>query len=296
MNPRVLWIDDQLDVIKTLSSLLAPLNAEVTCVGSAMEAMKLLEDDTYDLMLVDLDMPPGKWGGLWFLDAVARSGTNTPIIVVSGEGSQQETIKALRLGALDYVTKESLEQDLVSRATAVLSRFSGETNQASDGTRALIATGENNSVEFKSTLRWNIRAQKIDASMELAILKSIAGFMNSRGGTLLVGINDKGEIHGLDDDRFQDEDKLQLHFWNRVRDCIGSEHSALVRAVLEKIDGKNILRVDCRPSRRPVYVRWRQSGGEAEMSLFFVRTGPKTESLDIRQAVQYIADHFNDTR
>ena len=292
MNPKVLWIDDQVDVIRTLSSLLTPLNATVTCVGSATEAIDLLKLDNYDLVLVDLGMPPGKWGGLWFLDAIRALEKQLPVIVVSGEGSQQETIKALRLGAADYITKETLEQELVPRVQQILSRASEKGDDGEEAIQALIRTGEKEDVEFKSTLRWNINAKRIDAAMELAIVKSIAGFMNSKGGTLLIGVDDKGQICGLEEDRFPNDDKLQLHFWNRIRDCIGSENSGHVHATLMKIGAKSILQVNCRASPRPVYVRWKQSGHAVEADMFFVRTGPKTEMLDIRQAVQYIAGHF----
>ncbi len=292
MSTRILWIDDQLDVIRSLSSLLTPLRATVTCVGSATEAISILEHDSFDLILVDLAMPPGKWGGLWFLDAVRKLEGQSPVIVVSGEGSQQETIKALRLGAIDYITKETLEQELVPRVQQVL----GESRKSGDGReeaiQTLIRTGESENVEFKSTLRWNIKAKRFDTAIELAVIKSIAGFMNSSGGTLLIGVDDKGRICGLEDDRFQDDDKLQLHFWNRIRDSIGSENSEYVHAAVKMVNGKSILRVDCRASPRPVYVRWKQSGQEADTDLFFVRTGPKTEIFDIRQAVQYISSHF----
>lgn len=290
-----MWIDDQLDVIRTLASLLSPLKADVTCVGSASDAIDLLEHHNYDLILVDLAMPPDKWGGLWFLDAVRKLERKSPIVVVSGEGSQQETIKALRLGAIDYITKETLEQELVSRVQQVLNHVGESGERRREATRELIRAGESEDTEFKSTLRWNLMAKRLDTAIELTIIKSIAGFMNSAGGTLLVGVDDAGQIVGLEDDRFQDDDKLQLHFWNRIRDSIGSEHAGHVHATILKIDGKSILRVDCRASPRPVYVRWKHSGKETDTDLFFVRTGPKTEMLDIRQAVQYISSHFKDT-
>lgn len=291
MNPKVLWVDDQLDVIKTLSSLLSPLKAEVTCMASATDALEHLRETEYDIILIDLSMPPGKWGGLWFLEALSELSKEVPIIVVSGEGTQEETIKALRLGATDYITKDALEQELVSRVQAVLSHTPIRSGLNED-IRKLISGGEGENLEFKSTLRWNIRAKKIDAAIELSAIKSVAGFLNTRGGTLLIGVDDKGQVVGLEEDRFEDEDKLQLHFWNRIRDSIGNEHCDLIHARIKNIEGRSVLRIDCRSSRIPVYVRWKQSGQEVKSPIFFVRTGPKTDSLDLPQAVQYIADHF----
>ena len=57
----------------------------------------------------------------------------------------------------------------------------------------LIATGESDDVEFKSTLRTNLHTGQIDDKMQSAVLKSIAGFLNAKGGTLLIGVADDGE-------------------------------------------------------------------------------------------------------
>ena len=60
-------------------------------------------------------MPPGKWGGLWLLEEIKKFHYRVPVIVISGEGTQTETIKALRLGASDYVTKDKVEEELLDR-------------------------------------------------------------------------------------------------------------------------------------------------------------------------------------
>src|ERR1044071_7072964 len=98
---RVLWADDQTDVAATLAGLLPP-EAHVTHVSDGSAAVDELAVRSYDVLIVDLAMPPGDWGGLWLLEQLASRGVVVPAIVLSGEGSQIETIKAMRLGA-DYV-------------------------------------------------------------------------------------------------------------------------------------------------------------------------------------------------
>ncbi|EKD26598.1 MAG: hypothetical protein ACD_79C01103G0001 [uncultured bacterium] len=81
-------------------------------------------------------------------------------------------------------------------------------------TAELISKGEGQHIEFKSTLRMNLHTMKPDREMEFAVLKTIAGFLNSEGGTLLIGLNDQGEIIGIKNDNFTNKDKMMLHLTN----------------------------------------------------------------------------------
>ena len=81
--------------------------------------------------------------------------------------------------------------------------------------------GESDSLEFKSSARWNMRAGKRDDAMETVIAKTVAAFMNSGGGTLLIGVDDDGRLIGLGPDyatlKTPDADRFEL--W--VRDLWG---------------------------------------------------------------------------
>ena len=76
-------------------------------------------------------------------------------------------------------------------------RRSGET---SSGLADLLAAGESQTVEFKSTARWNVHAGQADKKMEHVIVKTVCGFLNAEGGTLLIGVDDDGAVVGLDAD------------------------------------------------------------------------------------------------
>ncbi|WP_455132696.1 AlbA family DNA-binding domain-containing protein [Microbacterium aurum] len=65
---------------------------------------------------------------------------------------------------------------------------------------ALIAAGESEGVEFKETARWNVREDKKDPRMEQVVAKTVAAFLNSSGGTLVIGVDDAGRALGLDRD------------------------------------------------------------------------------------------------
>ena len=62
--------------------------------------------------------------------------------------------------------------------------------------KLLIAAGETQFVEFKSSMRWDYKAQSANKALQLVIVKTISGFMNAKGGTLLVGIGPAGEVSG----------------------------------------------------------------------------------------------------
>lgn len=150
-----------------------------------------------------------------------------------------------------------------------------------------LATGEGDFVEYKSTLRWDIRAGKTSQAVERACLKTIAAFLNTSGGVLLIGIRDDGSVEGVETDRFPNEDKFLLHLWTLIRTCLGRDVSPYILTRLEKRDEKTICVVRCTRSSRPVFLR--QPGFNEE---FYIRVGPGSAAMDISEALRYIADHF----
>ena len=149
-----------------------------------------------------------------------------------------------------------------------------------------VAAGEDDRLEFKSTLRWNLRTNKPDKAMEIACLKSIAAFLNSEGGTLLVGVEDDGNILGIAADQFPNEDKFLLHFNNLINQHLGLENTDSFSFEIRHLDGGDIMIVDCLPSLAPVYVTHDRKED------FYVRVGPGTRPLTTRDALEYIRNHF----
>ena len=64
----------------------------------------------------------------------------------------------------------------------------------------LIKRGESKTLEFKSTLRWNLKEDRKDQAVTRAVLKTIAAFLNTEGGDLLIGVADDGSIVGIEQD------------------------------------------------------------------------------------------------
>lgn len=123
----------------------------------------------------------------------------------------------------------------------------------------IINKGENNYVEFKSTLSYCLREKKPMKYIEKSIAKTIAAFLNSEGGQLFVGVDDNKNILGLDRDyklsSKGDRDGFLLKFDNIIRDYLGNENIADIAHQFIKIDGKDVFVVEVRLSAQPVFLK-----------------------------------------
>jgi len=220
------------------------------------------------------------------LSSVHHSGIVLPLLLVLGEISLVEYVKGLI--SLKIQPQERYSENLagVARVQAYLGFLMQKPRQEKP-TSILIREGEGDLIEFKSTLRWDIRAGKTNAAIERACLKTISAFLNSNGGSLLIGVRDDGSIEGIETDKFANEDKFLLHLWTLIRTCLGRDFSPYIRTRLEKTEEKTICVVDCLSSSRPAFLN--QPGFDEEM---YIRVGPSSNALDISEALKYIEDRF----
>jgi hypothetical protein len=146
--------------------------------------------------------------------------------------------------------------------------------------------GESTTLEFKSALRVNLHTKQPDSKIELSCLKTIAGFLNMKGGTLIIGVSDDGSPIGIDVDNFPNEDKMSLHFVNLVKDRMGAALMAHIHPHFEDLEGRRVFVVECAASRSAAFVK----DGSAER--FYIRAGPSTAELTGSQAVEFIKNRF----
>lgn len=164
----------------------------------------------------------------------------------------------------------------------------GSSNTSTDrpqNLESLIADGESDRVEFKSTLRTNLHTGKRDQRMEDAVVKTIAAFLNTHGGTLIVGIKDDGSPVGIDKDGFTNEDKMNLHLANLVSDKIGKVVSRSIHASFEDHRDVRVLVVRCERSPTPAYV--------GQEKTFYIRNLARTVALPGPDLVEYVKQHFS---
>lgn len=150
----------------------------------------------------------------------------------------------------------------------------------------LIAGGETGAVEFKSTLRTNLHTGQVDEKIHLSALKTIAGFLNANGGTLLIGVADNGEVLGLSADGFQNEDKMCLHLVNLIKDRIGDVFLPYIHPHFEDQEGDRVLAIRCERGPKPAFIK---DGGQQK---FFVRGGNSTAELMGNSITDYVSQRF----
>jgi hypothetical protein len=151
----------------------------------------------------------------------------------------------------------------------------------------LIKKGENEELELKSTFRTNLHTNEIDRKIEYSVLKTIAAFMNSKGGTILVGVNDSGEIIGTEKDKFESKDNYALHLTNIIKTKIGKKFFPLVNFRFTDIENKTVLTLECERSKAPVFIK-----SPTDEEEFYIRVGPSSVQIKGSELIDYIDKNF----
>lgn len=159
-----------------------------------------------------------------------------------------------------------------------------------------IAEGESDGLEFKATLRWDLVEQTVNKKLEEVVLKTVAAFANSQGGTLLVGVDDDGEIVGLEHDYAAlggvDRDKFELHLRNLLNQEFGTGFVATaVRVSFPEIAGQEICRVVVLPASDPVIVKAKSKDGVITEK-FYVRSGNSSQEIPVSELKAYWSKRF----
>ncbi len=150
----------------------------------------------------------------------------------------------------------------------------------------LVSMGETDSVEFKSTLRTSLHTGQPDDKIQMAALKTIAGFLNAKGGTLLIGVSDDGDALGLTADNFPNEDKMSLHLINLIKDRIGEVFMPYVHPKFVEEQGERVLSIRCEKGPRPAFLK------DGTTQRFFVRGGNATTELSGVSITEYASRRF----
>ena len=170
------------------------------------------------------------------------------------------------------------------------SEYLGIAERERDDVERLILAGESERLEFKSTIRKNLETGEKDKRMEKAVLKTLVAFLNSEGGTLLVGVQDDGNIIGADVDTFENKDKMGLHLTNLISSQIGNGFLPYISVSMVDFDERVVVRVGCEPCPDPVFLR----DGKAE--IFYVRSGPQTVELTGMALIDYVDNRRKTTK
>jgi predicted HTH transcriptional regulator len=150
----------------------------------------------------------------------------------------------------------------------------------------LITLGESQTLEFKSTLQWDVRQNRKNKHLQLSVLKTIVAFLNSAGGRLIIGVEDDGTIFGLERDLSvlskQSLDQFEQTIMHLISDRIGASFTPLIRVRFEKMANKDVCAIEVKKATRPAFLRGNK-GKE-----FYIRVGNASRSLDIEETLNYI--------
>lgn len=157
--------------------------------------------------------------------------------------------------------------------------------------RVLLQKGEGLYVEFKETLRYDARKGEISKEIEKMVLKTIVAFLNSEGGTMLIGVNDEGEVVGLERDfkvlAKKDKDGFENHLTMLIKTQIGLAFVKYIKIRFEQIDTRDVCIVSVKEAHKPAYLN---NGDKKED--FFVRVGNSTQPFSMSEAEEYIKTHW----
>lgn len=155
----------------------------------------------------------------------------------------------------------------------------------------LIDGGEGEFVEFKASLMWDYRRQAVNKELYEPVMKNVVGFMNARGGLLLIGVNDEGAVVGIEPDlktlRKPGVDGFENVFNVAFGNMVGMEYRPFVTLTFPTVAEKTLCAVSVRPSTHPAFLRYQ---GKEE---FYLRTGNSSNALSISSAVQYMESRFS---
>ena len=197
-----------------------------------------------------------------------------------------------RIEAISGIISEAMGKPVVKEQGAneeerdVVEPVEDDESEESVALIDMIRAGESDSVEFKSTLRTNLHTKKVDKGIEHSALKTLAGFLNTDGGTLVIGISDGGEPVGIEVDNFSSTDKISLHLTNIVNAQLGPNAMTLIHTNFDDFEDVRVLVANCQRSPTAVYLK------VGNVQRFYVRTGPATTELTGSAMVEHINQRF----
>jgi hypothetical protein len=155
----------------------------------------------------------------------------------------------------------------------------------------LLSQGESTLLEFKSSFRWDVNAGKVNRNLENVVVKTLAAFLNSDGGTLLIGVDDNGDVVGLENDykhlKKHNRDGFEQAIMTLISTKLGTTTCGSILLMFHSFDGKDACRIIAMPSPRPIYVK------DGSITKFYIRTGCSSRELNLQDAVDYISLRWN---
>ena len=154
----------------------------------------------------------------------------------------------------------------------------------------LLSQDEHEELEFKSSFRFDLRSEQANKDLEKTAMKTVAGFLNSKGGNLVIGVGDGRKPIGLNHDyqtlNRPTSDGFENHFTQVFNAMIGPEFRHLVKLRFPAVGDRELCVVSVAPSTRPIYLKLDDN------EHFYVRTGNITTPLKMSEVESYARSHW----
>jgi FixJ family two-component response regulator len=280
---KILIVDDNQLWLETVEMILES-SYDLALFTDPEQAMESLKETEYALVILDKSLPGTS--GLDVLKEMRVLAPGLRAIMLTGYPDVESAVQSMKLGALDYLSKGTSDLPAALKAR-IEEALAGAAEPRERPVTELLARGESATLEFKSSARWDYRANKVNRDLERIIVKTVAAFLNSeQGGDLCIGVDDDGRVLGLAHDfktigKRQDRDGYENFLTTLLLDAFGKDSSPLLQITFHRVGEHDVCRVAVRPSPKPAYVK--DEKGEH----LFIRTGNSTRQLSTREAVDY---------
>ena len=160
----------------------------------------------------------------------------------------------------------------------------------------LIKEGESDELEFKATLRWDIKEGSVSKKLEQVIVKTVAAFANAQGGSLLIGVDDDGQAVGLSRDYESlgeaNRNQFELHLRNVLNQQLGAAFVASkIQIQFHAVDDVDVCQVDITTAKEPMIVTVKDKNGQS-VEKFYARSGNSSQEIPMREMSSYVKEHF----
>jgi ActR/RegA family two-component response regulator len=278
---RILVVDDDERWLNTISMILKH-EYDLVLKSNPAQAIKLLRTSDFDLVILDKQLLG--ISGLEVYEQVRTIAPEMRVIMLTGYADVDSAVEIMKSGALDYIDKGT--GDLSS---ALKSRVADALRKSVRGSeiKTLIEQGESAELEFKSSVRWDFKENRLNTELERVVVRTVAAMMNSRtGGTVLIGVDDSGMVVGLKNDyktigRKQNRDGYENFLTTLLLTNFGKDCSPLIKILFHMVEGKDVCQIDVKPSFKPQFVK------DARGEHFHIRAGNSTRLLSTREAIEY---------
>ncbi len=156
----------------------------------------------------------------------------------------------------------------------------------------LLKEAEHERLEFKSSFRFDYKTNQVNRNLEKTVMKTVAAFLNSKGGHIVIGVDDEKNPIGLLNDyktlSRENKDAFENHFTNIFNAMIGPEFRHKVNLSFHNFGGNEICIVQAAASDRPVYLK------NDDEEYFYIRTGNASTALKLSEIEKYHRTRFRE--